>query len=261
MNEKNRLYPIAEMFDSCQGEGQHVGVRMFFIRTAGCTVGKPFPKARYQKLPHCEFKCEGGDPDMGHGLTCEYVKSVNSQLPIYTEKCTTYDGRNFECDTDYRVKERLSPDDIIARIPKEVEHVCLTGGEPLMHNLLPLVTTINRAFGKEMKIHIETSGTILLSKAIPDESVANFIWIAVSPKGGVLPEMITRADEVKLLIDEKFNIEAVPLSILEHPKVYLQPINHEFKLNDKNIKRCIELQQFHPNWRISIQLHKVLNVR
>src|SRR5271155_1867576 len=111
MTEK--LYPIAEIFTSPQGEGQYCGTMMTFIRLAGCSVGKPFPKDRYYREQ---------DP-----------------LPIYTEMCTLYDGRTFECDTDYRVKERLEVSQILDRIPAEVDHVCISGGEPFIHNLNPLV--------------------------------------------------------------------------------------------------------------------------
>src|SRR4051812_2738266 len=95
-------YPISEIFTSPQGEGLYTGMMMTFIRLAGCSVGRPYPKEKYVVLPHCEFKCIGGDPDMGHGPNCAYAKSTHV-LPIYTEQCTLYDGRTFACDTDYRV--------------------------------------------------------------------------------------------------------------------------------------------------------------
>lgn len=236
-----REYPISEIFVSPQGEGVWQGTLMAFIRLAGCSVGKGFPRERY--LP--------GD----------------DQLPIYTEMCTTWDGRTFACDTDYRVKVRRKVSEIISEIPSDVQHVCITGGEPFIHNLVPLCYQL---FLQGKKIHIETSGTIPIEKAFPngsdhqDEAPSHWlledglIWITVSPKLGVLPEVLVDADEVKLLVDEKFD-ERFILPFGEKTQVFIQPINDEWKIRPDNLKRCMELQKSHPNWRISLQLHKILS--
>ncbi len=77
------------------------------------------------------------------------------------------------------------------------EHVCLTGGEPLDRDLSPLI----HAFSKhDIRVHIETSGTIyppwLDSKFLHTASV----WLCVSPKPGWKQEMIDVADEVKVIL-------------------------------------------------------------
>lgn len=229
---------------------------MAFIRLAGCTVGKPYPKHRYKEEPHCEFKCEGGDPDLGHGPSCTYVKSVREWFPIYTEECTLYDGRKFPCDTDYRVKERLTIEQIFDRVPSGMHHVCITGGEPFMRSL----DEFYFASPKETMLHVETSGTIPYEKTFTYERESSTkIWVTVSPKFGVLPSMVKRADEIKLLIDDKFDINKVPVEILAHNLVYIQPVNDENTIRPENVKRVMELQQHFPNWRVSLQLHKVLS--
>ena len=84
MSQRNeeQKYPISEIFTSPQGEGVYAGAMMTFIRLAGCTVGKPFPKEKYQSRK---------DPIEGaHNIP---------GLAVYTEKCTLYDGREFACDT------------------------------------------------------------------------------------------------------------------------------------------------------------------
>lgn len=146
---------ISESFDSIQGEGEHAGRRMFFIRTAGCSVGIPIPGYKWN------------------------------------ERCITASGAEFICDTDFRVKERLTVEKIVAKVPVEVNHVCITGGEPLNHNLEELILQL---WNREKCVHIETSGTVfpdwfkkLFNNNSPDESI---LWITVSPKLGVLPEMI-----------------------------------------------------------------------
>src|SRR6266404_9631270 len=99
-------YPFAEFFCSPQGEGLHCGQLMNFIRTGGCTVGKPYPKEKYIH----------GTPGENRTLESEWAKIAQLSLqggpqllPIYTEMCTTYDGRTFPCDTDYRIRARLTP--------------------------------------------------------------------------------------------------------------------------------------------------------
>lgn len=249
------LIPISEIFASPQGEGVFSGQMQVFVRTAGCTVGKPYPKERYEKLPHCEFKCEGGDPDIGHGPKCKYAKSTHA-LPIYTEKCTFADGREFACDTDYRVKERHSIRQLLAEIKSfHVNDVCFTGGEPLMHQY-KLAKVMTELKNSGHIVHLETSGTIQM-----DESLDAF-WVTVSPKLNVLESMLNRANELKILIDERFSVRGLPFDLIRIAStkpVFIQPVNYEHTVNSKNLRACLELQQEFPVLRLSLQLHKVLS--
>lgn len=248
--QDGKQYPVSEYFVSPQGEGVYAGQMQAFIRLAGCTVGKPYPKEHYGKV-------DGYDRPIQLG----YIPKI---LPIYTEKCTLYDGREFPCDTDYRVKERLTAKELIDWIPSNVEHVCITGGEPLMHDL---GTLIGYLYSANKKIHIETSGTIYPNWEVSD------IWITVSPKANVLESMLNRANELKILVNEKFDlhkpIEAfregytgrisydICKAALKKP-VFLQPVNYENEVNVENLKLCIRWQNECPALRISPQLHKVM---
>jgi 7-carboxy-7-deazaguanine synthase len=271
-----KTFPISEVFTSPQGEGLYAGQLMTFIRFAGCTVGKPFPKTRYldekgacvicgaegvalfrpkddpQNRPCCEGCCRANG-----------WKFSESLLPIYTEMCTLYDGRTFECDTDYRVKERLTVEEILARVPDKVRTICLTGGEPMMHYLNPLV---GAALHRTLAVHLETSGTVPLEKAFPcGDGVRPWTeqqtWITVSPKKGVLDDMIYRANEIKLLVNENFDVAKLPPMIWTHPLVWIQPVNFENEINRENMVRCLEVQQLYTQWRISSQSHKLWGVR
>ena len=241
-----KIYPVSEVFTSPQGEGNFAGAMMTFIRLAGCSVGKPYPKERYQ--PREEQTWVG-------------LEDMPAEFPIYVEQCHTWDGRGFPCDTDYRVKERLTCNQIIEQVPDDVEHICITGGEPFIHNLVPLAMT---AFDNKKEIHIETSGTVPLKKAFPttdarvSHSIQADIWITVAPKLGLLTEMVERANEIKILVDEQFDPEKLPLSVLRHPLVYLMAINYEFRVKPDNMKLVMKWHQEFPKWRIGLQLHKVL---
>lgn len=247
MEQRESKYPISEIFTSPQGEGMYTGAVMTFIRLAGCTVGKPF-KGEQALDSDKNFK----------SIPVEINGRFAPQavLPIYTEQCTLYDGRKFACDTDYRVKQRLTIKEIIAQIPSDVQYACLTGGEPMMHPILPLIDALHEA-GKE--VHLETSGTIPLNNVFPTFTSHAYVWITISPKFGVLPEMVKIANEVKILVDKDFNPGNLSEAIRNHKRLYIQPINSEFEVNHENLRLVLELQKKYPKWRVSLQLHKVLS--
>lgn len=240
-------YPISEIFISPQGEGLYQGALMAFVRLAGCSVGKPYPKQMYKD-----------DEDV----------TFSRALPIYTEMCTTYDGRTFACDTDYRVKERLTIDQIFDRIrhlengppgtDNYTRHVCLSGGEPFIHELDPFLEACK---SRIVQLHVETSGTVSFNKAFPNkkEHSSRDLWITVSPKYNVLPEMISRANEIKLLVDRDFKVEKLPKGVYNHPLVFIQPINFEHEINSENLRLVMALQKKYPQWRVSLQLHKIIS--
>ena len=237
--------PIAEIFHSPQGEGQYAGTMMTFIRIAGCSVGKKMTEEERAQFS----KIEGV-----------------FTLPMYREKCTLWDGRTMACDTNYQTKEALTVEEIMAQVPEGVEHICITGGEPLNHDLSELIM---HARGKWLECHIETSGTVPIQKAYPEfiakdllnESMDGWIWLTVSPKFGCLDSMLDIASEVKLLVDADFDATKVPASLKHKNLVYIQPVNLEHSINLDNTKKCLELQKKFPHWRISQQAHKEWGVR
>jgi organic radical activating enzyme len=259
MKNAEKKYPVAEMFTSPQGEGLYTGVLMTFMRFAGCSVGKKMNVAQREewaaKVP--EFAGALGRPKSGFEL-----------LPLreYTELCTTYDGRNFCCDTDFRTKEVLTVAELVGRIPEGVGHVCITGGEPLDQPLTPLLEELA---SNGLAVHIETSGTVSITeRAFPNyswgdslETAEGWLWVTVAPKLGVLPEMIGLANEIKLLVDEDFDVAKIPEDILDHRLVWISAINFENSIDEKNMAKCLQLLQEHPNWRLALQAQKVWRVR
>jgi len=224
---------------------------MWFLRLAGCSVGKRMTGEQRAFFLSAERLASNGRVEA---------------IATYREVCTLWSGTQFCCDTDFISKEVLTVPEILSKIPSGVRHICLTGGEPLDHELTPLLNSLED-YGHF--IHIETSGTVSITeRAYPayltgDSMEVNggWLWITVSPKHGVLPEMLTIANEIKLLVDENFDIATVPKEVLGHDLVFLQPINFELDVNKKNVDLCLALQKEHPNWRISSQAHKLWNVR
>lgn len=172
----------------------------------------------------------------------------------YVGPCRTV---NHNCDTDYRVHGRLTTQQISSSIPENITHVCITGGEPCMHNIMDLIPQLTDN-GKR-QIHIETSGTI--------NWYLKPTWITVSPKKGVTHYMLDVADELKLLVDEKFNPEelipdtlVLPTTIAKQKPTYLHPVNFEKTINPDNVKLCRMWQDKYPQFRIGLQLHKALSL-
>lgn len=225
------MYPVSEIFYSTQGEGGQSGRAMIFVRLAGCTVGKRYPKEEYE----------------------------NILLPIWQNQCTIYDGRQFPCDTDYRKTETLSAAQIVDRckqLAPDCDWVSITGGEPLMHDIAALCDVLH---DNDYHLHLETSGTIPLKGIHLSEM---FEYVVVSPKFPFLDEYVYEAAEIRILVGPGFQWFNLPKSIHEaSSKVWISPVGEADALIPENMRRCVELQQYHPDVRISLQIHKLLKVR
>jgi len=130
-------------------------------------------------------------------------------------------------------------------------HVVVTGGEPLMHNCLPLTKALQEA---GFKTWIETSGAHPLS--------GNWDWICVSPKKfkAPLPEVLAHADELKIIVfnesDFKWAEEHAAL-VPETTRLYLQP---EWSRAARMTPALIDYVKANPRWQVSLQTHKYLDI-
>jgi organic radical activating enzyme len=215
-------FVVAERFNSIQGEGRWTGTPMHFIRLAGCNVGLH----------------DGSQP----------VQSLKTGMRA--AQCCTYDGRTFMCDTDYFHGKAMSFE-LLANLTIE-RHIVFTGGEPMLY-IAKIIEFINTY--PHYDYHIETSGT----KLIPPDF--NGAWITCAPKHGYIPEVLKQADEIKLLVDPGFKLEDVPREVMEHRLVYVQPVNDELSVNQDNLLLCYDILRRQPQWHLSVQLHKFLNLR
>lgn len=123
--------------------------------------------------------------------------------------------------------------------------VC-TGGEPL----LQLDDTLIAALHAEgFRIAIETNGTI----AAP----AGIDWICVSPKAGA-KLVQTKGNELKLVYPQP---AAMPeqFESLPFQHFLLQPMDGPDRA--ENTRKAIDYCMAHPQWRLSVQTHKVLGIR
>ncbi len=127
----------------------------------------------------------------------------------------------------------------------------ITGGEPAMHNLAPLTDALHEA---GFRTHIETSGSAPLTGALD--------WITVSPKKfkASLPECLVQADELKIIVYNKSDFrwaEQHAVEVGDNCLLYLQP---EWSRAEEMTPLIIGYIQQHPQWRLSLQTHKYLNI-
>lgn len=137
----------------------------------------------------------------------------------------------------------------VKETPAEV--VVITGGEPLMHDLTELTATLQNA---GLRTHIETSGAYPLSGC--------WDWICVSPKKfkAPLPAIMPLAHELKVVVFNKSDLDwAEKHAAMVSPscKLYLQP---EWDKAAEITPLIVEYIKAHPQWELSLQVHKYINV-
>jgi len=161
------------------------------------------------------------------------------------------------CDTKYAWKP--SPNQLI-----EVERliniassynaksILITGGEPTLYNLEPLTAA---AKTKNITTYLETSGTNLIT--------GNWDWICLSPKPFKQPidQAFEIANELKVIIysenDFKFAEEMRKRLNSRKIPLYLQP---EWSNREKIVPLIIDYIKENPQWRLSLQIHKILSI-
>jgi len=129
--------------------------------------------------------------------------------------------------------------------------VVITGGEPLMYDLGPLTTLLKE---KGFSINIETSGTHPFS--------GHFDWVCFSPKKFKEPHesIFERADELKVIVFHKSDFafaEKHAEKVRPSCKKLLQP---EWSKSKKYTNYIIEYIKNHPDWNISLQTHKFMDI-
>lgn len=123
--------------------------------------------------------------------------------------------------------------------------VVCTGGEPLLQLDAGLIEALHR---QGFEIAVETNGTIVAPDGVD--------WLCVSPKAG--SELVQKAgDELKLVFPQAGagpeNFEELPFR-----HFFLQPMDGPSCAANTELalRYCLE----HPQWRLSLQTHKILGI-
>lgn len=215
--------PVVETFHSLQGEGMHMGRSAFFIRLGGCSVG-----------------CHWCDTKHSWPQAVHPQRSLN-EIALRAAEAATQ-GAAF---------------------------VVITGGEPLHHPLDGLCEALNAEISRRIEaplpLHLETSGVDPLS--------GNFAWITLSPKRHKPPttELLAQCDELKVVVHQAEDIgfaQAMATQAAQarsdrkpstpsHLALLLQP-GHDCP---EGQQLAIDFVKANPQWRLSLQTHKLLGVR
>ncbi len=163
------------------------------------------------------------------------------------------------CDTDFvgtdgdgggkfSSAEELA-DAVAALWPADVAgqpYVVCTGGEPLLQVDEPLVGALK---ARGMTVAVETNGTL--------EPPPGLDWICVSPKAGA-QLVLTGGDELKLVFPQA-GAEPERFQALEFQHFFLQPMDGPAV--EANTREALAYCLAHPQWRLSLQTHKLLGIR
>ena len=151
------------------------------------------------------------------------------------------------CDTDHVEQFQATAGEIVtAARQRGVRWVCLTGGEPALQADAGLVDVLHAG---GIKVAIETNGTLPLPPGID--------WVTVSPK----PEGVTvvrRANEVRYAMAAS---DSLPCPLTDADHYLLSPIFDGPNPVPENVAWCVKMVKENPTWRLSVQTHKLIDIR
>lgn len=156
------------------------------------------------------------------------------------------------CDTDHAAGKEMTEEEIVDRAAEfPARHVVITGGEPSLFLTESIVEGLHRA-GKY--VAVETNGTHPLPQ--------NVDWITLSPKDAFVAHaapVLERCNEIKVVFDGS----SIPdYSHIEADHRFLQPCDtYNAERNTLIVQKAISYILSHPEWRLSLQTHKIINIQ
>ena len=161
------------------------------------------------------------------------------------------------CDTDFTRSTPMEGAEIVDKalrlVPDEAWHsdvkpmVVLTGGEPTLQADNALVDQLHAA-GFDF-VAMESNGT----RPAPD----HLDWLTVSPKSQVT---VRKCQELKCIFDGETDVER--WKDIQADYYYLQPCDVGDSERNRAISQaCVDYIKLHPEWRLSVQVHKWLGFK
>lgn len=131
------------------------------------------------------------------------------------------------------------------KAPPSNRLVVCTGGEPLLQLDQPLIDALH---SKSFRIAVETNGTV--------KAPAGIDWLCVSPKAGT-QLLQTSGQELKLVFPQPAAMPSL-FEGLAFTHLFLQPMDGPDQA--ANTRAAIEYCMAHPQWRLSLQTHKITGI-
>jgi 7-carboxy-7-deazaguanine synthase len=218
-------YTVKEIFYTLQGEGRNAGRPAVFCRFSGCNLWTGREQDRHAATcQFCDTDFVGVGPDGGRFADADQLAdAVLARWPA------TRDGR----------AEGGRP------------MVVCTGGEPLLQLDSEAVRALH---ARGFEVAVETNGTQL-----PPDGIDH---VCVSPKANA-PLVLTRGQELKLVYPQK-EPDAQPerFAGLAFEEFFLQPMDvHDPAASAANVRAALAYCLANPQWRLSLQTHKLLDIR
>jgi 7-carboxy-7-deazaguanine synthase (Cx14CxxC type) len=214
-------YAVKEIFYTLQGEGAQTGRAAVFCRFAGCNLWSGREAERAAAI--CKFcDTEFVGVDGAGGGRFERAEDLAAAIEQAWPEGAGQTGQDFG-----------------------KRFVVCTGGEPLLQLDAGLIAKLHE---RGFEIAVETNGTI----AAPD----GVNWICVSPKAGA--ELAQKSgDELKLVYPQA-GAEPEEFELLSFRHFFLQPMDGPER--GANTERAMRYCLAHPQWRLSLQTHKILGI-
>lgn len=129
--------------------------------------------------------------------------------------------------------------------------VVITGGEPLMHDLNPLTEALQEA---GFRTHIETSGV--------GEWSGSWDWVCFSPKKFKNPNPVfyDKVDELKIVVFNKSDFKWAQTFVELMPSTCRLLLQPEWSKREEIGPSIVNFVKENPEWNISIQTHKYLQI-
>ncbi|MGQ7243833.1 7-carboxy-7-deazaguanine synthase [Salinicola sp. V024] len=216
------MYSVKEAFYTLQGEGAQAGRASVFCRFTGCNLwsGRERDRATSQ-CTFCDTDFVGTDGQNG--------------------------GRFADAAALASHLERLWPTSVSGRHRR---YVVFTGGEPLLQLDTALIETMH---ARGFEIAVETNGTLPAPLGID--------WICVSPKSDNALRQ-TRGDELKL-VHPQAGIDPETFAELDFTHFFLQPMDlapGAIVSDASPMEATVDYCMRHPQWRLSLQTHKIAGI-
>ena len=213
-------YTVKEAFYTLQGEGAQTGRAAVFLRFAGCNLWSGLERDRDEAVCRfCDTDFVGTDGENGGKFrtAAELAELVTSIWCANAEPGEQPGGRRY---------------------------VVCTGGEPLLQLDPPLIEALH---AQGFEVAVETNGTV--------EAPAGLDWICVSPKANA-KLVLTKGNELKLVYPQD-EAEAQPERFidLDFQHFFLQPKDDPHAA--RNVQAAAQYCLKNPQWRLSLQTHKL----
>jgi len=219
------VYTVRGIFYTLQGEGTNAGRPAVFCRFSGCNLWTGRERDREHAVCRfCDTDFVGVGPDGGRFADANQLASAV-----------------LECWPERRDGRAAGGRPLV---------VC-TGGEPLLQLDAPVVQALHSA---GCEIAVEANGT--------QRPPGGIDHVCVSPKADA-PLVLTHGQELKLVYPQpQMSAQPERFAGLDFDAFYLQPMDvADPRAREDNVRAALAYCLAHPQWRLSLQTHKMLEIR